>query len=86
MPFILHVRYSLSRDTKQIVRLPIRDVWVFFTQGLQFSARDILAQVREVVGGTCIVVRGKITKQDRRCTYNVKLWRVHVTVVAVGKQ
>ena len=28
----------------------------------------------------------QFTKQDRQCTYNVNLWRVRVTSVAVGKQ
>jgi len=34
----------------------------------------------KVVGNSTVVL------QDRQCTYNVTLWRVHVTIVAVETQ
>ena len=49
---------------------------------------DKATMLRDSIKGTTsrIKLDALLTRQDRHCTYNIILWRVRVTVIAVEKQ
>jgi hypothetical protein len=70
------LRIEYNKTNEQIIDVNEKQHFFFFSG----DARSTLVQIRYTNSFL------QFTKQDRQCTYNVKLRRVRVTYVAVGKQ